>query len=98
MTAVHVDGVALRPSRLRAFDVIRTGSLGLRTRRLRTGLSTIGVAIGIAAMVAVLGLSASSQEQLRAQIANSVPTCCRFKPGKGSAAAAANCQTQPWQW
>ena len=30
--------------------------------------------------------------------ANSAPTCCRFRPGKGSAAAAANCPTPPWQW
>lgn len=55
-------------SRLRAIDVVRIGSLGLHTRRLRTGLSTIGIAIGIAAMVAVLGLSASSREDLQAQI------------------------------
>lgn len=55
-------------SRLRLGDVVRVGSLGLRTRRLRTGLSTLGVAIGIAAMVGVLGLSASSREDLRAQI------------------------------
>ncbi len=60
--------VALRPSRLRAADLLRVGSFGLRTRRLRTGLSTIGVAIGIAAMVAVLGLSASSREELQQQI------------------------------
>lgn len=60
---------ALPPrSRLRPADVLRTGSLGLRTRRLRTGLSTLGVAIGIAAMVGVLGLSASSQEDLQARI------------------------------
>ncbi|MGB8860793.1 MAG: ABC transporter permease [Ilumatobacteraceae bacterium] len=59
---------ALPRSRLRVGDVVRVGSLGLRTRRLRTGLSTLGVAIGIAAMVGVLGLSASSQEDLNAKI------------------------------
>jgi putative ABC transport system permease protein len=58
----------LSRSRLRVGDVLRVGSLGLRTRRLRTGLSTLGVAIGIAAMVGVLGLSASSQEDLNAKI------------------------------
>ena len=42
--------------------------VGLRTRRLRTGLSTLGVAIGIAAMVGVLGLSASSREELQTKI------------------------------
>jgi putative ABC transport system permease protein len=55
-------------SRLRAVDVLRVGALGLQTRRLRTGLSTLGVAIGIAAMVGVLGLSASSSEDLQSKI------------------------------
>ncbi len=58
----------LPKSRLRAGDILRVGALGLRTRRLRTGLSTLGVAIGIAAMVGVLGLSASSREDLQAKI------------------------------
>ncbi|MEI7548267.1 MAG: ABC transporter permease [Actinomycetota bacterium] len=53
---------------MRVGDVFRVGSSGLRTRRLRTGLSTLGVAIGIAAMVGVLGLSASSQEDLNSKI------------------------------
>ena len=55
-------------SRLRPADILRVGALGLRTRRLRTGLSTLGVAIGIAAMVGVLGLSASSREELQTRI------------------------------
>src|SRR5258706_8626553 len=55
-------------SRLRAADILRVGSLGLRTRRLRTGLSTLGVAIGIAAMGGVLGLSGSSREELQTRI------------------------------
>jgi putative ABC transport system permease protein len=55
-------------SRLRAVDVLRVGALGLRARRLRTALSTLGVAIGIAAMVGVLGLSASSSEDLQTKI------------------------------
>lgn len=63
--ADHID---LSRSRLRVGDVLRVGSLGLRSRRLRTSLSTLGVAIGIAAMVGVLGLSASSQENLNAKI------------------------------
>ena len=66
-TAPNVVELPTR-SRLRASDVLRVGSLGLRTRRLRTSLSTLGVAIGIAAMVGVLGLSASSQENLNAKI------------------------------
>ena len=40
----------------------------MRTRRLRAGLSALGIAIGVAAIVAVLGLSASSQAGLLAEI------------------------------
>jgi putative ABC transport system permease protein len=68
MTDVAVRAERPMRSRLRAADVLRVGSLGLRTRRLRTSLSTLGVAIGIAAMVGVLGLSASSQADLQAKI------------------------------
>jgi putative ABC transport system permease protein len=55
-------------SRLRIGDIVRVGSQGLRTRRMRTALSTLGVAIGIAAMVGVLGLSESSRADLQSQI------------------------------
>jgi putative ABC transport system permease protein len=48
--------------------VFRVGSLGLRTRKMRTALSALGVMIGIAAMVGVLGLSESSRAQLLNQL------------------------------
>jgi putative ABC transport system permease protein len=41
---------------------------GLRTRRLRASLSALGIAIGIGAMVAVVGVSASSQANLLSTI------------------------------
>ena len=47
--------------RLHLSDLARIASVGLRTRRLRAALSALGIAIGVAAIVAVLGLSASSQ-------------------------------------
>ena len=53
-------------SALRASDVARLGLTGLRARPMRAILSALGIAIGIAAMVGVVGVSASSQEQLRA--------------------------------
>ena len=61
-------GLDLEPARLRPGDVARVASVGLRTRRLRAALSALGIAIGVAAMVAVLGLSASSQAGLLAEI------------------------------
>ena len=59
---------SLVPARLRPADMARVASVGLRTRRLRAALSALGIAIGVAAMVAVLGLSASSQAGLLAEI------------------------------
>jgi putative ABC transport system permease protein len=53
---------------LRARDLARLAALGLRTRRLRAGLSALGITIGVAAVVAVLGLSSSSQAGLLAEI------------------------------
>jgi putative ABC transport system permease protein len=58
----------LGPARLRPGDLARVASVGLRTRRLRAGLSALGIAIGVAAIVAVLGLSSSSQAGLLSQI------------------------------
>src|ERR1700739_4261055 len=54
--------------RLQVSDLARLSSVGLRTRKLRAGLSALGIAIGVAAIVAVLGLSASSQAGLLAEI------------------------------
>src|ERR1700678_2869520 len=54
--------------RLQLSDLARLSTVGLRTRKLRAGLSALGIAIGVAAIVAVLGLSASSQAGLLAEI------------------------------
>src|SRR5205823_7311742 len=59
---------ALTPARLTLVDVARVASVGLRTRRLRAALSALGIAIGVASIVAVLGLSSSSQAGLLAEI------------------------------
>jgi putative ABC transport system permease protein len=58
----------LTPSKLHAADVARTASVGIRTRKLRAALSALGIMIGIAAMVGVLGLSESSKSDLLAQL------------------------------
>jgi putative ABC transport system permease protein len=57
------------PARLRPGDLASLASIGLRTRKLRAGLSALGIAIGVAAVVAVLGLASSSQTALLAEIA-----------------------------
>jgi putative ABC transport system permease protein len=54
--------------RLQLSDLARLSTIGLRTRKLRAGLSALGIAIGVAAIVAVLGLSSSSQAGLLNEI------------------------------
>jgi putative ABC transport system permease protein len=58
----------LRPARLAVRDVLRVGAVGLRTRPMRAFLSSLGIAIGISAMVAVIGISSSSQADLDAKL------------------------------
>ena len=58
----------LTPARLRPADLARVASVGLRTRRLRAALSALGIAIGVAAIVAVLGLSRHPPAGLLAEI------------------------------
>jgi putative ABC transport system permease protein len=55
-------------SRLRAADLFALAGLGLRIRRLRAALSALGICIGIAAIVGVLGITQSSESDLVAQI------------------------------
>ncbi|MGH2464698.1 MAG: ABC transporter permease, partial [Candidatus Limnocylindrales bacterium] len=62
------SGPELSPSRITLRDLIREGTNGLRSRRTRTLLTAIGIAIGIAAMVAVLSISESSRAGLLAQL------------------------------
>jgi putative ABC transport system permease protein len=65
---VNTATPAIPRSRLLPADVLRVASVGLRTRRVRAALSALGVAIGIAAMVAVLGISDSSKAGLVAEL------------------------------
>jgi putative ABC transport system permease protein len=55
-------------ARLRLFDLAALASIGLVTRKLRATLSALGIAIGVAAIVAVLGLAASATAALLTEI------------------------------
>ncbi|MDQ3757740.1 MAG: ABC transporter permease [Actinomycetota bacterium] len=63
-----MTAAVLAPSRLAPRDLFVVGSAGLRARRLRSVLSAAGIAIGIAAMVSVLGISESSKADLLSQL------------------------------
>jgi putative ABC transport system permease protein len=54
--------------RLRVRDLVGSALLAVHTRPVRTLLTTIGVAIGIAAITGVLGISASSRADLLAEL------------------------------
>ncbi|MER6528563.1 ABC transporter permease [Streptomyces sp. NPDC001508] len=72
-TAATVAAGTLRkppkPARMPPTDVLRVGGSGLRSRPMRVFLSALGIAIGIAAMVAVVGISTSSTEDLNRRLA-----------------------------
>jgi putative ABC transport system permease protein len=55
-------------ARLSPADLAGLASIGLRTRKLRAALSALGIAIGVAAITAVLGLAASSKAGLISEI------------------------------
>ena len=71
-----------RAGRLGARDLLGVAAAGLRTRRLRAALSALGIAIGIAAMVAVLGISTSSRADLLAQLDALGTNLLRVTPGE----------------
>ncbi|MGH8792554.1 MAG: ABC transporter permease, partial [Stackebrandtia sp.] len=70
------------PSRLRPRDTLRVAFAGLRTRPLRAVLSALGIAVGIAAMVAVVGISASSREQVNEQLRDLGTDLLTVTPGQ----------------
>ncbi|WP_155345342.1 ABC transporter permease [Acrocarpospora pleiomorpha] len=63
-------------------DVARVGGAGLRSRPLRVFLSALGIAIGIAAMLSVVGISASSQEDLNRRLAALGTNLLTVAPGQ----------------
>jgi putative ABC transport system permease protein len=74
-------GVA-RPARLSPRDALWVGAAGLRTRPTRVFLSALGIAIGIAAMLSVVGLASSSREDLNRQLARLGTNLLTVTPGE----------------
>ena len=56
-------------SRLRTSDLLQLGFHGLQARPMRAVLSSLGIAIGIAAMLSVIGISTSSQALIQDKLA-----------------------------
>jgi len=73
----------LQPSKLHLADLVRTATIGIRTRKRRSALSALGIMIGIAAMVAVMGLSQSSKSELLAQLERLGTNLLTVQPDEG---------------
>lgn len=70
----------VRAVRLVPSDVLRLGLLGIRTRRLRAVLSALGISIGIATLVLVTGIPASSQQALDEELSALGTNMLRAQP------------------
>ena len=81
VTPIRRAARRLIPARLSVADMFRLGSSGLRSRPLRVVLSALGIAIGIAAMVAVVGISSSSQANLERALAAMGTNMLSITPG-----------------
>jgi len=82
--------MSAKGGRLRLDDGLRVASVGLRSRPLRAALSALGIAIGTAAIVGVLGLSASSQAGLIAEINQLGTNMLTVEAGQSFTGRAAN--------
>lgn len=71
------SGRTTKPVRLAPSDLLGLGLLGLRTRKLRAALSALGISIGIATMVVVTGIPASSHRALMDEISALGPNMLR---------------------
>jgi putative ABC transport system permease protein len=77
-------------SRLHPADVPRIGLAGLRAGRLRAALAVLGIAVGIAALVAVIGVSESSKADLVAQLDRLGTDLLTVQPGSNFLSASQN--------
>lgn len=79
-----------KPARMGPADVVRVGGSGLRSRPMRVFLSALGIAIGIAAMVGVVGISSSSTADLNRRLAALGTNLLTVSPGQSFSGAAAH--------
>ena len=71
-----------RSARIGGLSLLRLGAFGVRTRPMRSGLSALGIAIGIAAMVAVAGISESSRAGVLAELDQLGTNLLTVQPGQ----------------
>ncbi|GAB2489910.1 ABC transporter permease [Promicromonospora xylanilytica] len=64
-------------------DALATAALGPRSRPSRSLLSMLGVAIGIATLVAIMGITATNQARLQAELEAMGSNVLEVRPGTG---------------
>ena len=67
---------------MRRRDIVTTGAIGLRAKPVRSFLSALGIAIGIAAMIAVVGISTSSRADVLAELDRLGTNLLQVQPGR----------------
>jgi putative ABC transport system permease protein len=84
----------VKPARLHPADLARLGATGLRTRPLRVFLSALGIAVGIAAMLAVVGISTSSRAELDRTLSRLGTNLLTVTPGRSLSGEAVSLPTE----
>ena len=69
------------------FDTFRTGLEAVRTHRLRSGLTVLGIMIGIAAVILTVGLGQGAQDQVSSEINALGTNLLTVSPGSSTSAA-----------
>jgi len=82
-TQPTVAEVNSSPVRLNPLDILGLGLLGVRTRKVRAALSALGISIGIATMIVVTGIPASSQQALLNQLTALGTNMLQVEPAPG---------------
>jgi putative ABC transport system permease protein len=80
---VSADAPRLRPVRLAFLDVLALGRLGIRTRKARTVLSALGISLGVATMIVVTAIPASSQRALLTKLSALGTNTLKVQPPPG---------------
>ena len=73
-----------RGDRVKFLETFRTGWDSIRSHRLRSGLTMLGILIGIAAVILTVGLGLGSQQQVGAQISSLGSNLLIVSPGSST--------------
>ena len=73
-------------------ETLRTGLNGIRSHRLRSGLTVLGILIGIAAVILTVGLGEGAQAQVSSDITALGTNLLTVSPGSSTSAGVRRCR------